>query len=134
MELFATPWTIALQAPLSVGFPRQEYWSGLPFPSSGDLPNAGIEPCLLHWQAGSLPHSYRFNRWFPSTYCEQDAVPGAGDSRLCSSRSPPHGSGSETCHPCRGASTAFVLCPWFPREALLQCSRSETPLVADKLP
>ena len=39
-----TPWTIACQAPLSTGFPRQEYWSGLPFPSSGDLPNPGFEP------------------------------------------------------------------------------------------
>ena len=41
---FATPWTVALQAPLSMGFPRQEYWSGLPFPSPGDLPDPGIEP------------------------------------------------------------------------------------------
>ena len=40
----ATPWTVAHQAPLSTGFPRQEYWSGLPFPSPGDLPNPGIEP------------------------------------------------------------------------------------------
>ena len=39
----ATPWTVALQAPLSVGFPRQEYWSGLPFPSPGDLPEPGIK-------------------------------------------------------------------------------------------
>ena len=38
-----TPWTVACQAPLSMGFPRQEYWSGLPFPSSGDLPDPGIE-------------------------------------------------------------------------------------------
>ena len=43
-QLFATPWTVALQAPLSMGFSRQEYWSGLPFPSPGDLPDAGIEP------------------------------------------------------------------------------------------
>ena len=41
---FATPWTIACQAPLSRRFPRQEYWSGLPFPSLGDLPNPGIKP------------------------------------------------------------------------------------------
>ena len=41
---FATPWTIAHQAPLSMGFPRQEYWSGLPFPSPGALPNSGIAP------------------------------------------------------------------------------------------
>ena len=44
VRLFATPWTVAYQAPLSMGFSRQEYWSGLPFPSPGDLPNPGIEP------------------------------------------------------------------------------------------
>ena len=42
--LFATPWTVAHQAPPYLGFSRQEYWSGLPFPSPGDLPNPGIEP------------------------------------------------------------------------------------------
>ena len=41
--LFVTPWTVAHQAPLSMGFSRQEYWSGLPFPSPGDLPDPGIE-------------------------------------------------------------------------------------------
>ena len=44
VRLFATPWTVAYQAPPSVGFSRQEYWSGLPFPSPGDLPSPGIEP------------------------------------------------------------------------------------------
>jgi len=44
VQLFVTPWTVACQAPLSVGFSRQEYWSGLPFPPPGDLPNPGIEP------------------------------------------------------------------------------------------
>ena len=44
LQLFVTPWTIAVQAPLSMGFSRQEYWSGLPFPSPGDLPNPGIVP------------------------------------------------------------------------------------------
>ena len=44
VQLFATPWTIARQIPLSMGFPRQEYWSGLPFPSSGDLPTQGSRP------------------------------------------------------------------------------------------
>ena len=43
VRLFATPWTVARQAPLSVGFSRQEYWSGLPFLSPGDLPNPGIK-------------------------------------------------------------------------------------------
>ena len=46
--------TISLQAPLSVGFFRQEYWSGLPFPSPGDLPNAGVEPGSLALQEDSL--------------------------------------------------------------------------------
>ena len=44
VRLFATPWTVAYQASLSMGFSRQEYWSGLPFPSPGDLPDPGIEP------------------------------------------------------------------------------------------
>ena len=52
---FATPWTVALQAPWCVGFPRQEYWSGLPFPSPGDLPHPGIEPGSLALQVDSLP-------------------------------------------------------------------------------
>ena len=43
-DSFVTPWSVAHQAPLSMGFPRQEYWSGLSFPSLGDLPNPGIEP------------------------------------------------------------------------------------------
>ena len=53
--LFATPWTVAHQTPLSMGFPRQESWSGLPYPSPGDLPNPGIEPGSLALQADSLP-------------------------------------------------------------------------------
>ena len=47
VQLFATPWTVALQAPLSVGFSRQEYWSGLPRPPPGDLPDPGIKPASL---------------------------------------------------------------------------------------
>ena len=52
---FVTPWTIAQQAPLSMGFSRQEYWSGLPFPSPGDLPNSGLKPRSPALQADSLP-------------------------------------------------------------------------------
>ena len=48
VRLFATPWTVAYQAPLSMGFSRQWYWSGLPFPSPADLPNPGIERGLPH--------------------------------------------------------------------------------------
>ena len=44
VQLFATPWTVAYQASQSMGFSRQEYWSGLPFPSPKDLPDPGIEP------------------------------------------------------------------------------------------
>ena len=51
---FVTPWTAAHQAPLSVGFPRQEYWSGLSFPSPGDLPDSGIKPCSPAFQADSF--------------------------------------------------------------------------------
>ena len=46
-RLFVTPWTVAYQAPLSMGFSRQEDWSGLPFPPLGDLPEAGIESVSL---------------------------------------------------------------------------------------
>ena len=54
VRLFATPWTVAYQAPPSMGFSRQEYWSGLPFPSSGDLPNPGIEPRFPALEADTL--------------------------------------------------------------------------------
>ena len=52
-----TPWTVAHQAPLSMGFSRQEYWNGLPFFSPGDLPNPGIKPISLALQVNSLPLS-----------------------------------------------------------------------------
>ena len=54
VRLFATPWTVAHQAPPSMGFSRQEYWSGLPFPSPGDLPDPGIEPRSPALQADAL--------------------------------------------------------------------------------
>ena len=53
--ILAIPWTVALQAPLSMGFSRQEYWSGWPFPFPGDLPDPGFEPGSPALQAGSLP-------------------------------------------------------------------------------
>ena len=55
VQLFATPWTVAHQAPLSMGFPRQEYWSGLPFPSPEDLPDPGIKLTSPALQADPLP-------------------------------------------------------------------------------
>ena len=61
LQLFETQWTVACQAPLSMGFPRQEYWSGLPCPPPGNLPDPGVEafsaaPAL---QADSLPLSHQ---------------------------------------------------------------------------
>ena len=47
VRLFVTPWTVAHQSPLFMGFPREEYWSGLPFPSLGDLPDPEVEPTSL---------------------------------------------------------------------------------------
>ena len=59
VRLFETPWTVAHQVPLSMGFPRQEYWSGLPFSSPGDLPNPGVErdsPALASTSQLALSH------------------------------------------------------------------------------
>ena len=74
IQLFGTPWTVAHQAPLSVGFSRQEYWSGVPFPSPGDLLDPGIKPGSPTLQADALPseppgkpksHSkHQFFSWF----------------------------------------------------------------------
>ena len=58
VQLSVATWTLARQAPLSMGLSRQEYWSGLPFPPPGDRPNPGIEPTSpmsLAWQVGFLP-------------------------------------------------------------------------------
>ena len=73
VQLFATPWIVALQALLSMGFPRHEYWSGLPFPTSEDLPNPGIKPVSLVTPAGNSPKkpvgrffaTGLFSYWFP---------------------------------------------------------------------
>ena len=54
VQLFGTPWTVAYQAPQSMEFSRQEYWSGLPFPSPGDLSNPGIKPGSPALQADAL--------------------------------------------------------------------------------
>ena len=55
VRLIVTPWTVAYQASPSMGFSRQEYWSGLPFPSPGDLPDLGIEPGSPALEADALP-------------------------------------------------------------------------------
>ena len=55
VQLFATPWNVAYQASPSIRFSRQDYWSGLSFPSPGDLPNPGIKPRSPAWLADSIP-------------------------------------------------------------------------------
>ena len=59
VQLFATPWTVADQAPQSMGFSRHEYWSGLPFPSPGDLRTQGLNPGLLHCRQTLFHLSYQ---------------------------------------------------------------------------
>ena len=83
IQLFATPWTVAHQAPLSMGFSRQEYWSGLPFPSPGDLPDLGIEHeyhvSFLHCR--QILYHWASYIWFQNCYyftlgfCTQDWCP-----------------------------------------------------------
>ena len=62
----ATPWIVAHQAPLSMGFSRQEYWSGLAFPTPEDLPDPGMEPAPPAWQVGSLPLRHLRSQWYYS--------------------------------------------------------------------
>ena len=61
-DSFVTKWTVACQVPLSMGFPRQEYWSGLPFPPPGDLADPGIKTASPVLQMGSLPLSCHRNQ------------------------------------------------------------------------
>ena len=70
--LFATPWTVAHQASLSMGFSRQDYWSVLPCPPPGDLPDAGIEPGSPALQAGSLTGA---TRKAPALHVGWDKIP-----------------------------------------------------------
>ena len=80
-----TPWTAAHQAPLSIGFPKQEYWSGLPFPSPEDLPDPRIEPAFPSWQLSSLPLSpdskeSACSAGDPGSIPESGRSPGKGNS------------------------------------------------------
>ena len=79
VQLIAMPWAVACQAPLSVGFSRQEYWSGLPSPPPGDFPNQGFEPTspvAPALQADSLPLSHQGSPlrswWSLNIYCSKE--------------------------------------------------------------
>ena len=94
-DSFATPWTVARQASLSVGFPRKEYWSGLPFPPPGDLSNPRTEPASLMSSAlagGNHQHHLGFSHALMSAFCKdclECSAPGIrewvfkGESRNC---------------------------------------------------
>ena len=69
VQLFATPWTVAHQAPLSMGFSKQEYWGGLPLPSPGDLPQPGSNPPLLLLVKQILYHGATEEAPFLSVMC-----------------------------------------------------------------
>ena len=103
IQLFVTPWTVAGQSPLSMGFPRQEYWSGVPCPTPGNLPDPGIEPSsfmspvLAGWQADSLPLrpprkpvlllNYSYTWGFPGGSDGKESACTAGDWSLIQSDS-----------------------------------------------
>ena len=90
VQLFTIPWTVAHQAPLSMEFSRQEDWSGLPFPSPGDLPDSGIKPVSLMspaLQAHSLPLSHQRSpiRVFVfSGYMPRSEIAGSYSYSICS--------------------------------------------------
>ena len=68
VQPFVIPLTVAHHAPLCMNFSRQEYWSGLPFPTPGDLPNPGIEPASLVSPAETCLMQYLPHPWFPVNY------------------------------------------------------------------
>ena len=106
VRLFATPWTVAYQAPPSMGFSRQECWSGLPFPSPGDLPDPGIKPESPVLQADALPSeppcSVGFFSGLSSWFSGEKSASQAGDLGLIpgSGRSPGEGNGNPLQYSC----------------------------------
>ena len=97
VQLFATLWTSACQATLSMGFPRQEYWSGLPCPPPGDLPDSGIEPASLlspalasryfttstTWGTLNLPYDQQSQYWSYHNSREQVLVKSGKSTKIC---------------------------------------------------
>ena len=85
-DSFVIPWMVAGQTPLFMGFSRQEYWSGLPFPSLGDLPDPGTEHVAPAWQVDSLPLNHMGAQCSlrglvllpgasPAGHCDQSKIP-----------------------------------------------------------
>ena len=103
VQLSATLWTVALQGPLSIEFSRQEYWSGLPFPPSEDLPNPGIEPVSLLSPAVAGGFFTTNASWEVLTVLDiEGGVSGFSKLRPCNSlnwRNIPSGAGKTIPHP-----------------------------------
>ena len=74
VPVFVTPWIVTHQAPLSLGFPKQEHWGGLPFPSPRGLPDPGIEPGSPALQADSLPSEPPGKPLYPFSFCQISLV------------------------------------------------------------
>ena len=74
VQLFVTPWTVAYEAPLSVEFSRQEYWTGLPFSSPGDFPDPGIEPGSPTLQSDTLPSEPPGKPWMVTWLVPKDTA------------------------------------------------------------
>ena len=83
VRLFETPWTVALQVPLSMGFPRQEYWSGLPFPTLGHLLDSGIEPTCPALAGGFFTTEPPGNRNKCSVLESSQTIPTPGPWNYC---------------------------------------------------
>ena len=84
-RLFVTPWTVAYQAPPSMEFSRQENWSGLPFPSPGNLPDPGIKPRSPALQADSLSHEHpKYHILVHTLLAESQIMNGQTDTHTCS--------------------------------------------------
>ena len=79
--ILCNPWSVGCQAPLSMGFFRQEYWSGLPFTSPGDLPDPGIKPRSPAWQGDSLPLSHQGSPKHISSCILFSLTPGDGEGQ-----------------------------------------------------
>ena len=119
-DSFVAPWTVSHQAPLSMGFPRQEYQSRLPFPSPGDLPNPRIEPMSPALQAGSLPLRHwvspESSAWQADFFFFPTESLGAGGLiHVCQSVSRPVSSVAQPCPTLlqtHELCSTRLLCPW----------------------
>ena len=102
VRLFATLWTVARQASPSMGFSRQEYWSGLPFPSPGDLPDPGVEPGSPVLEADALTSEPSFSQTVGRPTAAPSRLPGSAGPVGVARRAPPAVPGTGLGRPLHG--------------------------------